>query len=91
MKFVSEVVLYKFVFTELQFKTISDDVTAFYIVCNDCNSLRVEKDRPVSGQKCVQCAVFVSRTQQLSMHVPLIMRVLLHYTSSIIQYDLNYF
>ena len=40
----------------------------------------------MSGQKFVQCAVFVSQTQHLSMHVPLIMRVLLHYTSSIIQY-----
>ena len=86
MKYVGEVVLYKFVFTELQFKTVSDDVTAFYIVCNHCNSLRVENDRPMSGQKCVQCAVFFSQIQQLSMHVPLIMRVLLHYTSSILQY-----
>ena len=74
MKYVVQVLLYKFIFTELQFKTVSDDVTAFYIVCNHCNSLRVENDRPMSGQKCAQCAVFVSQTQQLSMYVPLIFK-----------------
>ena len=50
MKDVGKVVLNKFVFTELQFKTFSDDVTAFYIVCNHCNSLRGFSDLSFTTQ-----------------------------------------